>query len=143
MSFLLDTNACIALINGQPASVRERLAEVVSGGTSVWVSSVAVFELWYGVGKSSKPEANARRLSAFLAGPLGLLPFDHEDARAAGVVRAQLEADGRPLGAYDLLMAGQALHRQLTLVTANVTEFRRVKGLAWENWAKREWRLTR
>src|SRR5215472_6872362 len=135
MSFLLDTNACIALINGQPASVRERLAEAVSGGASVWVSSVAAFELWYGVGKRSKPEVNAQRLSAFLAGPLGLLPFDHDDARAAGALRAQLEADGRPIGAYDLLMAGQALRRQLTLVTANVTEFRRVKGLARENWA--------
>ena len=138
MSFLLDTNACIALINGQPAGVRERLAEAVREGTSVWVSSVAAFELWYGVGKSSKPEANAQRLSAFLAGPLGLLPFDPEDARAAGALRARLEADGRPIGAYDLLMAGQALRRQLTQVTANVTEFRRVKGLAWENWAKRE-----
>jgi tRNA(fMet)-specific endonuclease VapC len=135
MSFLLDTNACIALVNGQPASVRTRLAEALNRGASVWVSSVAAFELWYGVGKSAKAEANAKRLAALLAGPVGLLPFDHDDARAAGALRAQLEADGRPIGAYDLLMAGQALHRQLTLVTANVTEFRRVKGLSWENWA--------
>jgi tRNA(fMet)-specific endonuclease VapC len=136
MSFLLDTNACIALVNGQPATVRTRLVEALDSGASVWLSSVAAFELWYGVGKSTKAEANARRLAAFLAGPVGLLPFDHEDAKAAGALRAQLEAEGRPIGAYDLLMAGQALRRQLTLVTANVTEFRRVKELAWENWAK-------
>jgi tRNA(fMet)-specific endonuclease VapC len=136
MSFLLDTNACIALINGQPASVRTRLAEALDGGASVWVSSVAAFELWYGVGKSTRAEANARRLATFLAGPVALLAFDHDDAQAAGALRAQLEAEGRPIGAYDLLMAGQALRRQLTLVTANVSEFRRVKGLTWENWAK-------
>lgn len=138
MTFLLDTNACIALVNGRPASVRARLAEALSRGASVWVSSVAAFELWYGVGKSAKLEANAQRFAAFLAGPVGLLAFDSEDARTAGALRAQLEAEGRPIGAYDLLIAGQALRRQLTLVTANVAEFRRVKGLAWENWARRE-----
>ncbi len=58
-------------------------------------------------------------------------------ARAAGTLRAQLEAEGRPIGAYDVLIAGQALRRKLTLVTANVSEFRRVKGLVWQNWAKR------
>ena len=51
-------------------------------------------------------------------------------------IRAALEASGKPIGAYDLLIAGQALARQLTLVTANVSEFSRVKGLSWQDWAK-------
>jgi tRNA(fMet)-specific endonuclease VapC len=137
MSFLLDTNACIALINGRPDVVRSRLEQALDGASRVWISSVVAFELWYGVAKSSRPEANARRLAAFFTGPITLLSFDDEDARAAGTLRAQLEAEGRPIGAYDLLIAGQALRRGLTLVTANVSEFQRVKGLVWQNWAKR------
>ena len=135
MSYLLDTNACIALINGKPPPVRVRLREAVAAGTDVAVSAVVAFELWYGVAKSARRAANAGRLEAFLAGPLDLLPFDDGDARAAGEVRAALEASGTPIGAYDLLIAGQALRRRMTLVTANVAEFSRVAGLAWEDWA--------
>jgi tRNA(fMet)-specific endonuclease VapC len=72
----------------------------------------------------------------FLAGPIRLLPFDEEDARAAGMIRAATESLGRPIGAYDLLIAGQALRHEMTLVTANVREFRRVKGLEWQDWAR-------
>ncbi len=65
-----------------------------------------------------------------------MLPFDNEDSRAVGSVRAALETAGKPIGAYDYLTAGQAMARQLTLVTANVSEFSRVKGLSWQDWAK-------
>lgn len=136
MSYLLDTNACIAIVNGQPHTVRLRFRAAVDTQAQVWTSSIVVFELWYGVAKSSHTEANARRLAAFFSGPIGVLPFDEEDARVAGTLRASLEAGGRPIGAYDLLIAGQALHRKLTLVTANVSEFRRAKGLVWQDWAK-------
>ena len=136
MDYLLDTNACIALINGQPAAVRARMGKASAGGGKVLVSSIAVFELWYGVGKSTRQEFNRKRLETFLAGPILVLPFEDADARVAGSVRAALEAVGKPIGAYDLLMAGQALRHQLTLVTANVAEFSRVKGLAWQDWAR-------
>lgn len=136
MSYLLDTNACIALINGKPGLVRTKFHKETARGAEVSVSSVALFELWYGVAKSSRPEFNAKRLEIFLAGPIRLLPFEDDDARAAGLVRATLEASGKPIGAYDVLMAGQALQRKLTLVTANVSEFSRVKGLAWQDWGR-------
>lgn len=136
MDYLLDTNACIALINGEPAAVRGRMQKATAAGGRVLVSSIAVFELWYGVGKSTKREFNRKRLEKFLAGPILVLPFEDADARMAGSVRAALEAVGKPIGAYDLLIAGQALRHQLTLVTANVSEFSRVKGLAWQDWAK-------
>jgi tRNA(fMet)-specific endonuclease VapC len=136
VDYLLDTNACIALINGQPTTVRARMEKASIGGARVLVSSIAVFELWYGVGKSTKQEFNRKRLEKFLVGPILVLPFEDADARVAGSVRAALEAVGKPIGAYDLLMAGQALRHQLTLVTANVAEFSRVKGLAWQDWAK-------
>ena len=99
------------------------------------VSSVVAFELWYGVAKSQRPEANTRRLSAFLAGPLEWTLFDEDDAREAGTVRAELESAGTPIGAYDVLIAGQARRRGATLVTSNVREFERVAGLKWEDWA--------
>lgn len=100
------------------------------------VPSIVAFELWYGVAKSSRVEANTALLTTFFAGPLNLLVFEDEDARIAGGVRATLEAEGKPIGAYDLLIASQALRHRLTLVTANVREFGRVKGLQWVDWAK-------
>lgn len=136
MSYLLDTNACIALINGTSAAVRGRFQRAVSSGAQIYVSSVVTFELWYGVAKSAHRPLNTQRLEAFLAGPITLLPLGAEDARAAGSIRAALQASGTPIGAYGVLIAGQALARELTLVTANVSEFSRVKGLAWQDWAK-------
>jgi tRNA(fMet)-specific endonuclease VapC len=136
MTYLLDTNVCIALINGKPAAVRKRFQRVVQKGARVSVSTIVAFELWYGVAKSSQKEGNTNRLETFLSGPLSLLPFDEEDAKAAGKVRAEIEAAGRPIGAYDVLIAGQALRHKMTLVTANTKEFQRVPGLAFEDWAK-------
>jgi tRNA(fMet)-specific endonuclease VapC len=136
VNYLLDTNACVALINRTSVAVRSRFQKALSGGSQIYVSSVVAFELWYGVAKSVHRAFNTQRLEAFLAGPISMLPLDDEDARAAGLIRAVLQASGTPIGAYDLLIAGQALARQLTLVTVNVTEFSRVKGLSWQDWAK-------
>jgi len=136
VNYLLDTNACIALINNKTPSVRTRLQRALAEDAKVLVSSVVAFELWYGVAKSVRPEANARLVETFFAGPVSLLAFEPEDAKVAGRVRAALEAVGKPIGAYDLLIAGQALRHQLTLITANGKEFRRVKGLEWEDWAR-------
>ena len=136
MNYLLDTNACIALMNGAPAPVRTRFERAVRARSQVCISSVVAFELWYGIAKSARVEVNTERFQALLSSSILALQFDSDDARAAGCIRATLEAAGRPIGAYDYLIAGQALARQLTLVTANVSEFSRVKGLSWEDWAK-------
>jgi len=136
VNFLLDTNASIALINGAPAAVRARLKKALDGGAQVFVPAVVAFELWYGVEKSTQRQANAQRVEIFFAGPVSQLPFEDEDARVAGRVRARLEAAGKPMGAYDLLIASQALRHTLTLITANTKEFARVSGLLWEDWSK-------
>ena len=136
MNYLLDTNACIGLINGKPIEVRHRFQKAIDADAQVNVSSVAAFELWYGVEKSEQKEVNANRLQTFLAGPITLMPFEEEDAKSAGSIRATLERVGRPIGAYDLLIAGQAVRHKMTLVTANSKEFSRVKGLVWQDWAK-------
>jgi tRNA(fMet)-specific endonuclease VapC len=134
-TYLLDTNVCIALINGTPKEVRRRFQRAVTKEAIILVSSVVAFELWYGVGKSQRKESNTQRLEAFLAGPLEWTLFDEEDAREAGTLRAELEVAGKPIGASDVLIAGQARRRGATLVTSNAGEFDRVAGLKWEDWA--------
>jgi tRNA(fMet)-specific endonuclease VapC len=134
VNYLLDSNAVVALLRNKPAGVRERYREAEASGDYLALSSVVLFELWYGVAKSSQVQENTERLRVLLSGDLDLLDFDDEDARTAGQVRAGLEKAGTPIGAYDLLIAGQALRRELTVVTANTSEFSRVTGLSWQDW---------
>jgi len=136
VNYLLDTNACIALLNGKPPSVRVKFQTATEKGVKAFVSSIAAFELWYGVATSLRREYNRERLGTFFAGPLHPLLFDSDDAAIAGAIRADLEASGKPIGAYDLLIAGQAIRNKLTLVTANSSEFARIKGLTWTDWGK-------
>jgi tRNA(fMet)-specific endonuclease VapC len=136
LDYLLDTNACISLINLGENAVRKRYQKAFRSGGNIFTSSIVTFELWYGVANSARVSWNNERLETFLAGRVTVLSFDDEDARAAGSIRADLESSGRIIGPYDLLIAGQAVARHLTLVTANVSEFSRVKGLSWQDWAK-------
>jgi tRNA(fMet)-specific endonuclease VapC len=134
VSYLLDTNVVVALLRNKPNNVRERYRRVRAAGDSISLSSILLVELWYGVAKSRNTQENTERLRVLLSGELDLLDFDDDDARTAGEVRADLEKAGTPIGAYDLLIAGQALRRGLTLVTANSSEFRRVNGLRCQDW---------
>lgn len=134
MNYVLDTNAVLALLKNQPASVRRRLRRALSRSASIAVSSIVLYELWYGVARSERRRENAERLRIFLSGNIGILPFDEDDAAAAGDLRAALEAAGTPIGPYDLLIAAQAWRTGATLVTANVAEFARVRGLVWQDW---------
>ena len=136
MSYLLDTSTCIAIIEDRPDRARRMLAEARAANATVAVPTVALFELWFGVARSdpTRRPVNETRLRAFLSGPLETLPFEPEDARAAGAIRETLRAAGTPIGAYDLLIAGQALARGLTVATSNLREFTRVEGLACVDW---------
>jgi tRNA(fMet)-specific endonuclease VapC len=136
MPFLLDTNACIALINGRDRVVREHFDVERTAHQAIHISSIAEFELWSGVAKSARRERNAERLRAFFKGPLERLDFDSGDAETAGLVRASLESKGQPIGPFDLLIAAQAVRRRLTLVTANHAEFSRIRDLDWVDWTK-------
>jgi tRNA(fMet)-specific endonuclease VapC len=134
VNYLLDTNAVIALLKNQPESVRRRLKRAGAKGGSIAISSVALYELWYGVARSARRGENAERLRIFLSGNINVVPFEEDDAATAGDLRARLEAVGTPIGPYDLLIAAQALRTGATLVTANVAEFARVRGLVWQDW---------
>lgn len=134
----LDTNTAIAVMNDRPRIVADRLAHTLGNGEAVALSSVAVFELWFGVekGARSKRQANIDQLARLLASPIDVLPFDEDDARTAAEIRATLRAAGTPIGPYDLLIAAQALRHGATLVTANCREFDRVPGLKVEDWGR-------
>jgi tRNA(fMet)-specific endonuclease VapC len=136
VSFLLDSDAIIAILNSKPPSVRNRWVAVSRTGAHVATSSIVFFELLCAAYKSSRPKENVARLHTLLSSSLNVMPFELEDADSAGQVRAILEAKGQPIGPFDVLIARQALRRGLTLVTANVGEFRRLPGLALENWQK-------
>ena len=135
MSYLLDTNVCIALINGASLRVRQRYFEVTSRQIVPQVSSVVAHELWYGVAKSARVIENANRLNAFLSSAVSVLDYSERDAQASAEIRAELERRGERIGAYDTLIAGQAFARNLTLVTANTREFNRVYGIVVEDWS--------
>ncbi len=137
MNYFLDTNAVIALLKNEPATVRRRLRRAASRGALIAISSVVLYELWYGVARSERRRENAERLRIFLSGNIRVVPFDESDAADAGDLRAALEAAGTPIGPYDLLIAAQALRLNATLVTANVSEFARVRGLAWQDWSRK------
>jgi tRNA(fMet)-specific endonuclease VapC len=135
LKYLLDTNVCVAVINGKSPRVETKVLQELKAGAELLTSSVSAFEL-YGVEKSERKSANSQRLLSFFADFVTILAFDQEDARVAGKTRTELESIGRPIGEYDLLIAGQALRHKMTLITANAREFGRIKNLSWEDWSK-------
>ena len=130
----IDTNVAIAALNGRPPQVVERLAEALVRGP-VALPAPSLHELWYGAAKSARVADSVDRIEKFLSAEIVVLPFDADDAREAGFIRAHLKSQGIPIGNYDVLIAAQALRRGLTLVTADVGEFERVPGLLVVNWA--------
>jgi tRNA(fMet)-specific endonuclease VapC len=132
LRYLLDTNALIALLRGGANPVSQRIRE--HDPAEIAMSSIAMHELYYGAYRSERLEHNLSLVDGLL---LEVVDFDRDDAREAGAVRAELAARGTPIGPFDMLMAGQARGRGLTLVTANVGEFLRVDGLVVEDWNSR------
>jgi tRNA(fMet)-specific endonuclease VapC len=130
----LDTNAVIAVLNRSNEPVRERLAAAARRRQAVVLPVVVLFELRYGAAKSANRQRASQRIAEFLAGPVGVLDFDQDDAEEAGDIRAALERAGTPIGPYDVLIAAQARRRRAVLVTANRREFARVPRLKTEDW---------
>ena len=128
MKFLLDTNALIALLKGHEGFLK-RLRQYLP--QDFGIPAIVVHELYFGAYKGQRMAENLARVGGL---QFEVLEFDGEDARAAGELRASLAAAGTPIGPYDVLIAGQALARALTLVTHNTAEFKRVPGLQIEDW---------
>jgi tRNA(fMet)-specific endonuclease VapC len=131
MKYLLDTNICIALIRQKPAALLQRLTSLQLGDAGI--SSITLAELFHGVEKSARPEQNMSALEQFLL-PLDLADFDQDAALAYGKIRADLERTGQIIGSMDILIAAHAVSLNVIMVTNNVQEFQRVKGLFVEDW---------
>lgn len=131
--YMLDTNICIYIIRKRPDRVLEQFERCSS--QQIAISVVTLAELQYGVERSSAKELNQRIVDEFAA-RLEVLPWDEWAARAYGRIRRGLEEKGTPIGNMDLLIAAHALSQDLTLVSNNLREFRRVPQLMTENWTR-------
>ncbi|HVA19429.1 MAG TPA: type II toxin-antitoxin system VapC family toxin [Solirubrobacteraceae bacterium] len=128
MKFLLDSNAVIALLKGHTgflARLREHQPQ------DFGVPAIVAHELFYGAYKGQRTQESLARIDALA---FEVLEFDREDARVAGELRAGLARAGTPIGPYDVLIGGQALARNLILVTHNRGEFQRIAELRIEDW---------
>ncbi|BDI19329.1 nucleic acid-binding protein [Nostoc cf. commune SO-36] len=131
MKFLLDTNTCIIYMRGKNSTLKQKLESTAT--KDIAVCSVVKAELFYGAMKSANPVRNLTLQQEFLAQFISLT-FDDLAAMRFGTIRSQLEALGTPIGAYDLQIAAIALTNNLTLVTHNTREFKRVNNLLTEDW---------
>jgi tRNA(fMet)-specific endonuclease VapC len=129
MLYLLDANAVIALLNDASSKLAQRVRRERPG--DIAVSAIVVHELFYGAFKSRRMTQNVALIDAL---QFAVIEFDKEDARQAGQVRALLAFKGTPIGPYDVMIAGQAMARDMILVTRNTNEFARVPGLRIEDW---------
>ncbi|MBE0712572.1 MAG: type II toxin-antitoxin system VapC family toxin [Candidatus Aminicenantes bacterium] len=131
MRFMLDTDSCIALIKRKPVGILRKITSLGPGDAGI--SAITLAELRYGVAKSAQKERNSQALDEFLL-PLEIADFDETTAGAYGEVRAALEKAGTPIGPLDTQIGAHALSLGAVLVTHNAREFRRIPGLAVEDW---------
>lgn len=131
MKYMLDTNICIFIIKNKPENVIKKFLKLEP--EDICISAVTYAELSHGVEKSQAKEKNAIALMMFLSG-IQILPFDSLAAQTYGILKAELQKEGTPIGPMDTLIAAHAKARELTLVTNNTREFSRVKSLKLEDW---------
>ena len=131
MKLMLDTNICIAIIKSKPAHILQKFNAHKVG--DIYLSSVKLAELRYGVAKSKYHEKNQAALDEFIL-PLEIATFDEAASQAYGILRANLEKQGTPIGSLDLLIGAHALSLEAILVTNNTKEFNRIDGLTVIDW---------
>lgn len=134
MTYVFDTDTLSALMRARPLPhLVERVRAVAVDEQAT--TAVNLGELWFGVIRLGDRGLRLREsLSELITANLQVLPFDAESARVYGEIRANLEAEGRPIGDADLRIASIALSRSATVVTGNMRHFERVPGLRVENW---------
>jgi len=131
VKFLLDTNVLSDFARGERA-VLERLRR--EAPPQLAISVITELEVEYGLARNPNLAPRVREAMRLLLNTISVLPFEREDARVAAQLRANLNSQGTPIGAYDLLLAACALRRGLRIVTHNAREFDRIGGLGLEDW---------
>lgn len=129
--YYLDSCVCINLMRGELPITYQMMR--ASDPRLFGVPAVVEAELRTGAEKSARPEENRLLLERFLV-PFARIPFDARCAVEYARIRAALEADGECIGPNDMLIAATAMVNGAVLVSANIREFKRVKGLALECW---------
>lgn len=132
MRYLLDTNVVSDLIRNPQGRVTEHISRV--GEAQVCTSIIVAAELRYGAAKKGSPRLTAQ-LETVL-GALDVLPFEAPADAAYGLLRAQLEQSGQPIGGNDLLIAAQVIALGYTIITDNQREFERITEIPCENWLR-------
>ncbi len=132
LKYLLDTNIVIYTMKNRPHQVKKRFEQYQG---RMGISTVTLGEFVFGAEHSQQVEQNLSDIEAMIA-RLEVLPFDTRAAYHFGQIRAALYRIGKPIGPYDMMIAGQALSTGLKLVTNNTKEFERVPGLVLEDWSK-------
>lgn len=133
MKYLLDTNICIFALKTPSPALRQKLRATTPA--DIAVSAITAAELRFGADNSSRKKENHRILDNFLDN-FAVLTFDEPATRAYGEIRAVLRRKGKPVGPLDTLIAAHAISANLTLVTNNTRELRRVPGLSVEDWSR-------
>ena len=128
--WVLDTNTLIYFFRGEGNVGKEMLSRSPS---AIGIPSIVLYELEVGIAKSTSPRKRMGQLEGLTA-VVQTLPFGAAEARVSAAIRSHLEKKGKPIGPYDVLIAGTAKACNATLVTRNTREFKRVQGLALEDW---------
>lgn len=131
MKYMLDTNICIYAIKNNPSKIINKISKLNSG--DLCISIITYCELMYGVENSKKKDMNKVALNTLLSN-IEILNCDVDSANCFAQIRSELKSKGNIIGDFDLLIAAHAKSKGLTLVTNNIKEFNRVKGLKIENW---------
>ena len=134
MIYMLDTNICIYIINKKPISYIKKL-ESLEKTDSIALSTIVLAELQYGVSNSRFKEKNQINVNSFVS-KLDIIDFTEQCAFFYGEIRTDLKQKGIIIGNNDLLIASHAICEEATLVTNNISEFNRIKGLKLINWSK-------
>lgn len=135
MSLSLDTNVFVDLLRARHPGVRRRFQEALLQGPPVRAALIVLHELRFGAEGHAHPGIQRERVAMILS-QVRVEPFEARDMMVAARLRADLKRRGRPIGPYDLLIAGQALARGWSVVTANASEFSRVEGLEVIDWTE-------
>jgi tRNA(fMet)-specific endonuclease VapC len=128
--YLLDTNTVIYFFKGL-GDVAKNMFE--RSPQEIFISSIVIYELEVGIAKSSDSKKREEQLLKLLS-HVQIIDFSVNEAKASAKIRAKLEKNGIPIGSIDTLIAGCAQANNLTLVTRNIDEFKRVEGLSLQNW---------
>ncbi len=131
MIYLLDTNSCIVYLNGRNLTLKSKLES--HRDSDIAVCSIVKSELFYGSQKSQNTLKSLGKQKKFLS-RFASLPFDDKAGEIYGIIRADLERKGTPIGPYDLQIAAIAIANNLILITHNTREFSRINGLIYEDW---------